>query len=81
MNGLSNITVRHDVLDAVGVAAPPPRSPAGGRLSARPTFYLSFGLVARTCIGRHIGALEMVNLLPRLLREFDFALWSVLPKT
>lgn len=64
MNGLSNITVRHDILDAVGIAAPLPRSPAGGRLSAQP-----------------IGALEMTNLLPRLLREFDFALWFVLPKT
>lgn len=38
-------------------------------------FLLSqFGIGARTCIGRHISHLEISKLIPRLVRDFDFAL-------
>lgn len=62
------------------------------RLAAMEAYYLPFGLGARTCIGRHISILEVVKLMPRLLREFEFGLarpedgmtcddfWFVLPK-
>lgn len=55
-------------------------------------YYLPFGLGSRTCIGRHISILEILKLVPRLLRDFDFQLerphevmecrgfWFVLPK-
>jgi len=33
-----------------------------------------FGAGSRTCIGRHISFLEMSKLIPRLVRDFDFAL-------
>ncbi|RTE72146.1 hypothetical protein BHE90_013443 [Fusarium euwallaceae] len=35
---------------------------------------ISFGAGARTCIGRHIAALQMSKLVPRLIRDFDFTL-------
>lgn len=62
------------------------------RLQRMEAYYLPFGLGARTCIGRHIGMLEILKLLPVLLRRFDFELampkedmewenaWFVLPK-
>jgi cytochrome P450 len=34
---------------------------------------LQFGLGSRTCLGKHISILEMSKLIPRILREFDFA--------
>ncbi|CRG89508.1 hypothetical protein PISL3812_06544 [Talaromyces islandicus] len=34
--------------------------------------FMPFGLGARTCIGRHISALEMAKLIPVLVRDFDF---------
>lgn len=62
-------------------------------LAAMEAYYLPFGLGARTCIGRHISILEVVKLVPRLLRELEFELagppgegmrcddyWFVLPK-
>lgn len=54
--------------------------------------YLPFGVGSRTCIGRHISILEILKLVPRLLRDFDFQLerpqedmecdasWFVVPK-
>lgn len=33
-----------------------------------------FGLGSRTCIGRHIGHLEMSKLLPVMVAKFDFEL-------
>lgn len=62
------------------------------RLQRMEAYYLPFGLGSRTCIGRHISTLEIVKLVPRLLRDFDFELdtssagmtcdsyWFVLPK-
>lgn len=35
---------------------------------------LQFGAGARTCIGRHIAALQMSKLVPRLVKNFDFTL-------
>ncbi|KAJ3541925.1 hypothetical protein NM208_g1345 [Fusarium decemcellulare] len=35
---------------------------------------ISFGAGARTCIGRHIAALQMSKLVPRLVRDFDMTL-------
>lgn len=55
-------------------------------------YYLPFGLGSRTCIGRHISILEILKLVPRMLRDFDFELerpqevmecddfWFVLPR-
>lgn len=62
------------------------------RLQRMESYYLPFGLGSRTCIGRHISILEIVKLMPRLLRDFEFKLaapedglkckdyWFVLPK-
>lgn len=62
------------------------------RLQRMEAYQISFGLGARTCIGRHISILEMTKLVPRLLRDFEFELlrqgdemkcddfWFVLPK-
>ncbi|KAK7969882.1 hypothetical protein PG996_001681 [Apiospora saccharicola] len=36
--------------------------------------WMPFGLGARTCIGRHVSHLEISKLIPRLVRDFDFAL-------
>lgn len=62
------------------------------RLQRMEAYYLPFGLGARTCIGKHISILEILKLVPRLLREFEWALdrpedgmkcedfWFVLPQ-
>lgn len=44
------------------------------RLQRMEAYHISFGLGARTCIGRHISILEMTKLVPRLLRDFEFEL-------
>jgi cytochrome P450 len=33
---------------------------------------LSFGAGARTCIGRHISHLEMVKLIPEIVKRYEF---------
>ncbi|KAJ6088604.1 hypothetical protein N7486_009865 [Penicillium sp. IBT 16267x] len=33
--------------------------------------YMPFGLVSRTCLGKHISILEMSKLIPRILRDYD----------
>jgi cytochrome P450 len=38
------------------------------------SWLLQFGAGARTCIGRHIAALQMSKLVPRLVKDFDFTL-------
>lgn len=35
---------------------------------------MQFGLGSRTCIGRHVSMLEISKLMPRLIRDYDFAL-------
>lgn len=35
---------------------------------------MQFGMGSRTCIGRHIGHLEMSTLLPQIVNAFDFSL-------
>lgn len=35
-------------------------------------YYLPFGAGARTCIGKHISSLEMLKLIPELVRRYDF---------
>lgn len=62
------------------------------RLQRMEAYYLPFGLGSRTCIGRHISILEIMKLMPRLLRDFEVELdrpedglqcddwWFVLPK-
>lgn len=61
------------------------------RLQRMEAYYLPFGGGSRTCIGRHISILEILKLMPRLLRDFEFELdrpeaglqcedfWFVLP--
>ncbi|KAH6847213.1 cytochrome P450 [Chaetomium sp. MPI-CAGE-AT-0009] len=46
------------------------------RISAMNRHWMPFGLGSRTCIGRHISMLEMCKLVPRLIRDFDLALWD-----
>ncbi|KAL2797008.1 cytochrome P450 [Aspergillus keveii] len=43
------------------------------RLKVMNEIYMPFGLGSRTCLGKHISILEMSKLIPRILREFDFA--------
>lgn len=62
------------------------------RLQRMEAYYLPFGQGSRTCIGRHISTLEIMKLVPTLLRDFEFELdkpedglqsddwWFVLPK-
>lgn len=47
-----------------------------GRTSEVERYNMPFGLGSRTCIGKNISLLEMGKLVPRLIREFDFALDS-----
>lgn len=42
------------------------------QLAAMENDYLPFGAGTRTCIGKHISHLEMVKLLPELVRRYDF---------
>jgi cytochrome P450 len=42
------------------------------KLAAMEQYYLAFGAGARTCIGRHISHLEMVKLIPELVKRYDF---------
>ncbi|KAL2690156.1 hypothetical protein Neosp_004224 [[Neocosmospora] mangrovei] len=48
--------------------------PQGGAEICGHYFPGGFGAGARTCIGRHIAALQMSKLIPRLLKDFDFTL-------
>ncbi|KAF9871030.1 cytochrome P450 [Colletotrichum karsti] len=41
-------------------------------LEAMDQYYLPFGAGSRTCIGRHISHLEMVKLIPELIRRYEF---------
>ncbi|KAK1511445.1 hypothetical protein CABS01_07403 [Colletotrichum abscissum] len=41
-------------------------------LAAMEQYYLPFGAGARTCIGKHISSLEMVKLIPELVRRYEF---------
>lgn len=34
-------------------------------------YFLAFGAGARTCIGRHISHLEMVKLIPEIIKRYD----------
>ena len=34
-------------------------------------YYLAFGAGARTCVGRHISHLEMVKLIPEIIKRYD----------
>ncbi|KAJ4351661.1 uncharacterized protein N0V89_007004 [Didymosphaeria variabile] len=44
------------------------------RLKIMEAHYLPFGLGSRTCIGRHIGHLEMSKLIPQIVNGFKFEL-------
>ncbi|KAF1972520.1 cytochrome P450 CYP5080B3 [Bimuria novae-zelandiae CBS 107.79] len=44
------------------------------RLKTMEAHHIPFGTGSRTCIGRHIGHLEMSKLLPQLVHAFHFAL-------
>ncbi|KAI1851408.1 hypothetical protein JX265_000358 [Neoarthrinium moseri] len=44
------------------------------QLSLMNRHWMPFGLGSRTCIGRHISMLEITKLVPRILRDFDFAI-------
>ncbi|KAK3209659.1 hypothetical protein GRF29_44g260760 [Pseudopithomyces chartarum] len=44
------------------------------RLKVMESHFLPFGVGSRTCIGRHIGHLEMSKLLPQIVHKFDFSL-------
>jgi cytochrome P450 len=42
------------------------------KLAAMEQYNLAFGAGSRTCVGRHISHLEMVKLIPELVRRYDF---------
>ena len=42
------------------------------KLAAMEQYYLAFGAGARTCIGRHISHLEMVKLIPEIIKRYEF---------
>ncbi|KAI8300733.1 hypothetical protein K4K59_001390 [Colletotrichum sp. SAR11_240] len=49
-----------------------PKHTSSGTLAAMEQYYLPFGAGARTCIGKHISHLEMVKLIPELVRRYEF---------
>jgi cytochrome P450 len=49
-----------------------PQCASSEELAAMSQYYLPFGAGARTCIGKHISHLEMVKLIPELVRRYDF---------
>lgn len=44
------------------------------KLQSMEASFLAFGLGSRTCIGKHISILEVLKLMPRLLRDFEIEL-------
>lgn len=49
-----------------------PQHASSETLAAMEQYYLPFGAGARTCIGKHISSLEMVKLIPELVRRYEF---------
>ncbi|KXH44933.1 hypothetical protein CNYM01_07071 [Colletotrichum nymphaeae SA-01] len=49
-----------------------PKHASSETLAAMEQYYLPFGAGARTCIGKHISSLEMLKLIPELVRRYDF---------
>lgn len=49
-----------------------PKKTSAEKLAAMDQYYLAFGAGARTCVGRHISHLEMVKLIPELIKRYDF---------
>ncbi|EQB54556.1 cytochrome P450 [Colletotrichum gloeosporioides Cg-14] len=49
-----------------------PQHTSSETLAAMEQYYLPFGAGARTCIGKHISHLEMVKLIPELVRRYEF---------
>jgi cytochrome P450 len=49
-----------------------PKQTSPEKLAAMDAYNLSFGAGARTCIGRHISHLEMVKLIPEIVRRYEF---------
>ncbi|KAH0438060.1 cytochrome P450 [Colletotrichum camelliae] len=49
-----------------------PEHTSSETLAAMEQYYLPFGAGARTCIGKHISNLEMVKLIPELVRRYEF---------
>ncbi|KAH7111734.1 cytochrome P450 [Dactylonectria estremocensis] len=45
-----------------------------GKIAFMNRHWMPFGLGSRTCIGRHVSYLEMLKLIPRIVRDFDFEL-------
>ena len=48
-----------------------PEQTSPEKLAAMEQYYLAFGAGARTCIGRHISHLEMVKLIPEIIKRYD----------
>lgn len=44
------------------------------QLAQMEKYYLPFGGGTRTCAGRHIAMLEMMKLIPELVRRYEFEL-------
>ncbi|KAI3544661.1 hypothetical protein CSPX01_05460 [Colletotrichum filicis] len=49
-----------------------PQHATSETLAVMEQYYLPFGAGARTCIGKHISSLEMVKLIPELVRRYEF---------
>lgn len=44
------------------------------KLTQMEKYYLTWGTGTRTCAGKHIATLEMMKLIPELVRRYDFEL-------
>ncbi|KAK1519518.1 uncharacterized protein CCOS01_11169 [Colletotrichum costaricense] len=49
-----------------------PQHASSETLAVMEQYYLPFGAGARSCIGKHISSLEMVKLIPELVRRYEF---------
>lgn len=51
-----------------------PEETSQEKLTHMERYYLTWGTGTRTCAGKHIATLEMMKLIPELVRRYDFEL-------